>query len=295
MAIAHALLQFRPRKGRLEANLPRLAEILAQLRTEQPRPEVIVLPETALTGYFVQGGVREVAVSADELYRALEQVYIEVWDGSPLDIVLGFYERAAGDIFNSAAYLQFGGTEHGVRHIHRKIFLPTYGVFDEDRFVSRGEQISVFDTRFGRAAMLICEDAWHSMSSTVAALGGAEIIYVPMASPIRGLTGALPENVERWQALIGGIAAEHALFVATASLVGFEGGKGMSGVSLLVHPNGRTLIQAPLLDEAIVTAQLDLAELQAARYNNPLLADLRVALPKVLASLEAASLKQVIL
>ena len=48
-----------------------------------------------------------------------------------------------------------------IYHVHRKVFLPTYGLFDEERFVERGHEIRAFDTPWGRAAMLVCEDAWH--------------------------------------------------------------------------------------------------------------------------------------
>src|SRR5439155_811777 len=74
----------------------------------------------------------------------------------------------------------------GVKHVHRKVFLPTYGVFDEERFVERGHEVRAFDTRFGRAAILICEDAWHSLTATIAALDGAQLLILPSASPARG-------------------------------------------------------------------------------------------------------------
>src|SRR5207244_2354296 len=77
----------------------------------------------------------------------------------------------------------------GIRHVHRKVFLPTYGVFDDARFVEAGHHIAAFDTRYGRAAILICEDAWHGISGTVAALDGAQVVYVISASPARGVHG----------------------------------------------------------------------------------------------------------
>ena len=66
------------------------------------------------------------------------------------------------------------------------MFLPTYGVFDEERFVEAGRSVQAFDTRWGRAAILICEDAWHSFTPMLAALDGAQLIIVPSASPARG-------------------------------------------------------------------------------------------------------------
>lgn len=79
-------------------------------------------------------------------------------------------------------------------HVHRKVFLPTYGVFDEERYLARGRRVEAFRTRFGRAALLICEDFWHSITATIAALDGAEVIYVPSASPARGFQGVSRER-----------------------------------------------------------------------------------------------------
>src|SRR5437762_3273687 len=107
------------------------------------------------------------------------------------------------------------------------VFPPTYGVFDEERFVDRGREIRAFDTRWGRAAILICEDAWHSLSGTIAALQGAQLVIVPSASPARG-TGMdeegirLPASVVRWERILRGMADEHGVWVAFASLVGFR-------------------------------------------------------------------------
>ena len=230
--VRHAVLQFRPEKSRLRESLARLRAHLEALRPHAP--QVVVLPEAALTGYFLQGGVRELALTRHELLELLVGVYEKVgWEGV-LDVVVGFYERDEGAYYNSAAYLEL---PHRVVHVHRKVFLPTYGVFDEERYLARGRRVEAFRTRFGRAALLICEDFWHSITATIAALDGAEVIYVPSASPARGFQGGYPENVARWRTLAQAVAAEHGLYVVVASLVGFEGGKGMSG--------GRTAVFSP--------------------------------------------------
>lgn len=151
---------------------------------------MVVLPEAALTGYFLQGG-KELALTRHELLELLVGVYEKVgWEGV-LDVVVGFYERDEGAYYNSAAYLEL---PHRVVHVHRKVFLPTYGVFDEERYLARGRRVEAFRTRFGRAALLICEDFWHSITATIAALDGAEVIYVPSASPARGFQGVSRER-----------------------------------------------------------------------------------------------------
>ncbi|BDG15529.1 nitrilase-related carbon-nitrogen hydrolase [Thermus brockianus] len=278
--VRHAIVQFRPEKGRLRESLARLAEALRLLKPHAP--EVVVLPEAALTGYFLQGGVRELALTRYELLELLSQVHKEVgWEGL-LDVVVGFYERDEGAYYNSAAYLEL---PHRVVHVHRKVFLPTYGVFDEERYLARGRRVEAFTTRFGRAAILICEDFWHSVTATIAALDGAEVIYVPAASPARGFQGERPENVARWRTLAQAVAAEHGVYVVLASLVGFEGGKGMSGGSLVAGPEGRILAEAPLFEEAALLFSLDRDRIPPVRYDSPLLSDLEAGLPLLLQDL----------
>ncbi|BDG24849.1 nitrilase-related carbon-nitrogen hydrolase [Thermus thermophilus] len=279
--VRHAVLQFRPEKSRLRESLARLRAHLEALRPHAP--QVVVLPEAALTGYFLQGGVRELALTRHELLELLVGVYEKVgWEGV-LDVVVGFYERDEGAYYNSAAYLEL---PHRVVHVHRKVFLPTYGVFDEERYLARGRRVEAFRTRFGRAALLICEDFWHSITATIAALDGAEVIYVPSASPARGFQGGYPENVARWRTLAQAVAAEHGLYVVVASLVGFEGGKGMSGGSLVVGPDGRILAEAPLFEEAALLFALDRERIPPVRYDSPLLSDLEAGLPLLLSDLQ---------
>ncbi len=281
------ILQLKPAKGKRAQNLEHLKNAMQELLDSGEKPDVLVLPESALTGYFLQGGVRELAVTRDQLFEELEDIWREIWD-TPLDIVIGFFERSDNDYYNSSVYAQFGGEHPGIKHVHRKVFLPTYGVFDEERYQSRGSSFATFETRFGTAAMVICEDAWHTITTTICALKGAEVIYIPSASPVRNLEGDEPSNVRYWHNLVSGIAAEHGVFAVLASLPGFEGGKGLMGASAVFHPRGQIIARAPILEEAAVLASINLDEIQPARYENPLLSDLRAGLPSVLSSLEEA-------
>jgi len=288
VVVRHALVQWHPVKRRYQENLDRLGEILSELGRQSNRPRVLALPEAALTGYFLQGGVQEVARTAAEIATDLHELYSRRGWSEPLDLCLGFYERHRQEHHNSALYVTLGAGEPIIRHVHRKLFLPTYGVFDEERFTSRGSRIEAFDTSWGRAAILICEDAWHSLSATIAALKGAEIIYVPTASPGRGLSGGKPQNVERWNLVARGISAEHGVFTVTTCLAGFEGGKGLGGGSVITAPGGTVLAEGPVLHEAIIEADLELAEIARSRFESPLLADLKVNLPELIRGLAEA-------
>ncbi len=287
-----AIVQFKPRKGEYAANLAHLGDIFAQLDSLDPRPDVAVLPETALTAYFLEGGVREAAMTAGSLARDLQDTYkSRVKSGHSLDVSVGFYEIWNNTFYNSALYVTVGGDEPIVRHVHRKVFLPTYGLFDEERFVDRGFNIRAFDTSWGRAAILVCEDAWHSLSGTLAALDGAQLIIIPSASPGRGvwtrddgLPG--PASLERWERLARDIASEHGVFVALIHLVGNEGGKVFTGGSVIAGPKGDIKVRAPLWDEAIVNITLSESELTRARADMPLLTDLQTMLPHLVGALD---------
>jgi NAD+ synthetase len=178
-----------------------------------------------------------------------------------------------------------------VVHVHRKAFLPTYGLFDEERFVERGYEIRAFDAPWGRAAMLVCEDAWHSLTGLIAALDGAHVVFVSSASPARGAFervdgSSIPGSVARWDRLIRDIAEEHGVFVTLGSLVGSEGGRMFQGGSLVVGPRGDTRAKAPAFEESLLTASIDLDDITKARADSPLLSDMRTMLPKLRAELE---------
>src|SRR3989442_668828 len=178
-----AIAQIRPSKGDYAANVARIGGVLAQIAGVEPKVDLLVTPETSTSGYFVEGGVRDVAVTAATLLRDRAEQHRAV-KAPPLDVAIGFYELFQNHYFNSCLYASLGGKKPEARHVHRKVFLPTYGVFDEERFVDRGQGIQAFDTGFvAPAAIPICQHTWHSRSATVAALDGEQLILTPSASP----------------------------------------------------------------------------------------------------------------
>jgi NAD+ synthetase len=288
-----AIAQLRPQKGAYEENLCRLGDLFREAGGWADPPDLMVAPETALTGYFLEGGVRDLAVSADHLFDDLAGQHRDA-KAPPFDVALGFYEVHQNRLYNSAIYARLGGADAGIRHVHRKVFLPTYGVFDEERFVEAGRSVQAFDTAWGRAAILICEDVWHSFTPMLAALDGAQLIIVPSASPARGPfpgdddNGGRPASLNRWTRIVQDIASEHGVYVALAQLVGFEGGKAFPGGSIVATPRGDLVARGPIFEEALIPATLDFEEITRARADLPLLADLEMRLPHLLGSLHAA-------
>jgi NAD+ synthase (glutamine-hydrolysing) len=282
------LVQFKPRKADVAGNLEMIRE---RWIPEAADTDILVFPETALTGYFLEGGVVDVAQSAEEVARGLG-----VPGKNAPNVILGFYEKWRRGIYNSVACFEPGEDGYHPIHVHRKLFLPTYGVFEEARFADPGREVLAFNTRFGRVGLLVCEEMWHSLPPTILALDGAELIVVVSASPARDFPKGLgrSENLARWDALAQGSAMEHGVFVAVCQLVGSEGGKVFLGGSLVAAPDGTTLAKGGLMKEELITVALDGHSIDRARFDAPLLADLRQMLPHLERSLDRAGTRGLI-
>lgn len=275
-----ALCQVKPRKGAVEANA-------AMVRDALPRDaDVAVFPETVLSGYFVEGAAHEVALAPGALVQSLGTPP----EGRTCDVALGFYERGRRGVYNSMAYLTPGGDRYELVHVHRKVFLPTYGLFEEGRFIEPGRQVSAFETRFGRIGMLICEDLWHSITASILALDGAEMILAGCASPARGFNSAAPRpaNLDEWDRIAARAAKEHGVFMMVAQLAGSEGGKLFPGGSSAWAPDGTLLRRAPLFSHARTVVEVDFDEILRVRTESPFLADLSTAFPRLRRSLDRA-------
>jgi N-carbamoylputrescine amidase len=274
MAFTVACAQFSPRKGDLSGNCDRIAELALQAKGEGA--DLVCFPESAVSGYFLEGGVLENALTVEDLHALLGSRLAGVGE---LDICVGFYEKSGGILYNSAAYLSFSSGSSEVVHVYRKFFLPTYGVFDEERFVSRGGDIGVFDTRFGRMALLICEDVWHSILPTICAVRGAGVMLVPSASPAKGFHGERPATADRYERLLRGISEEHGVYCVNTQLTGFEGGKGFVGGSSVIDPEGRIIASGPVNEEHLLLAEIDTDLITITRAQMPLISDLQGSWP----------------
>ena len=272
------LCQVKPRKGNVQANIAAVRKALV------PGIDIAVFPETVLSGYFVEGAALEVALSSDGLVEALGPPP----EGCDCDVAIGFYERGRTSVRNSMAYLTPGDGRYEVVHVHRKVFLPTYGIFEEARFVEPGREVRAFETRFGRVGMMICEDLWHSMTPTILALDGADLLLCGCASPARGYEASRsrPANLAEWDRIAARTAKEHGVFVLLSHLAGSEGGKLFAGGSTAWGPDGALLGRGPLFGDGRTPVTLDLHEITRVRTESPFLSDLRTALPHLQRSLD---------
>ena len=259
-----ALAQIAPKLGDLERNLDLHLEAIARAR--RGKAQVIVFPELSLTGYLLRDQVPEVALGRTspvlaKLKRASRGV----------DIVCGYVEETDGHKFhNAAAYFSKGR----IVHVHRKIYLPTYGMFDEGRDFAPGELVRSFRAGRGRAGILVCEDAWHPTCAWLLVQDGAELLYVLSSGPTRGARpGRGITSVGVWHDLCRTTAQFQTSFVVYVNRVGYEDGLNFGGGSLAIDPFGRTIVALPPLKPALEIAELDPEVLRRARSAYPLLRD----------------------
>jgi len=268
-AIRVALAQIAPVLADRERNLPlHLAQIEAARRQEA---DLIVFPELSLTGYFVRDMVPDVALarSAPEIQRLLDAA-------GPAALVAGFVEESPQHRFYNAA---FYAEEGRLLFVHRKVYLPTYGLFDEQRYFASGERLRAFDSpRFGRVGLMICEDLWHLSAAGIMQAEEIDLLIWIANSPARGVGGRTIATAETYDHLTRAFAQLLGVVVILVNRVGFEDGLCFWGGSRVVGPDGRLLAQAPMLDESLTLADVDLAELRRQRTITPLARDERLLL-----------------
>lgn len=263
-----ALAQMNPVLGDLERNLA-LHEKTAEEAIGRGAG-LLICPELSLTGYFLKDIVSSVAIPlTSPILGRLRDV------SRRIDLVVGLVEESPEHLFyNTALYLSNGE----IRHVHRKVYLPTYGIFDEQRYLAEGSRIRTFQANIGRSAILICEDMWHPSAAWVASMDGMEILISPSASPGRGglEDGQSFANARAWETINRAYAQLFTCYVLYANRVGYEDGACFWGGSEVIAPSGEPVAKAEYLSEQLLVAKIDPAEVRRARMANPLLRDERL-------------------
>jgi predicted amidohydrolase len=271
MKLTAALAQIDTRLGNVSANLEKHLALVREARSSGA--DLLVFPELSLTGYVLQDLVPTVAhrpSQDDPVFKPLLEA------SRTLDLVVGFVdEDSRHRFFISSAYLSRGE----VTHVHHKVYLPTYGLFDEGRFFAWGNSIQAFDTRFGRAGMLICEDFWHASPPYLLWLDGADLFLFSSASPGRGLSNDPQLDTARWVDHINrAYASLFTSFIVHTNRVGYEDGLSFWGGASVFDPNGEMIARGPYQQEALTLAEIDLNQLHRTRARLPLLRDERTEL-----------------
>lgn len=259
--VSIALAQVHTCPGQSRHNLDRHLEMVE--RACQAGAGLVVFPELSLSGYLLAHGVLEVAFSlTDSRLQPLLEASRRV------SILLGLPLREPEGGISNAALLLEGGE---VRGVHRKLYLPTYGMFDEGRYFIPGERLLPLECSLGRFGVLICEDAWHLSSSVLLAHAGVQAFLVMAGGPTELDAGTEPAGARRWHWLVGATAITNVRPVYFANRCGWEEGILFAGRSWAVDAQGRSLVEAaPALDEAMLIAPFSPAAAAHARTLIPI-------------------------
>src|SRR5688572_14832667 len=236
MRVTIGLAQMYPKLGDIKANLQTHLDFIEQAKAQNV--DILIFPELSMCGYQVQDLVPEVALTTHDTNPIFGQL---IHASEDIDLMVGFvHEDERNRFYIAAAYLSRGE----VVHIHHKLYLPTYGMFDESRFMAQGNSVRAFDTRFGRVGMLICEDFWHMSPPYLLWMDGADMLLMHSASPGRGLDTedrlAGTRWVERVNQAYGGVFT---MYIAHVNRVGYEDGKVFSGGGFIIDPDGEMIVQ----------------------------------------------------
>ena len=264
-----ALGQIAPRLGMFDENLARHRELIAEARSKGAG--LVVFPELGLTGYLLQDLASEVAIRLDD--RRLATLAAETED---LSVVVSFVEES-GDhrLFIAAALLEDGR----IRHVHRKLYLPTYGLFDERRFFAAGDLLRATPSRIGvGVGLAVCEDFWHLNVAQLLALDGAQLLINVSSSPGRDLAATNEVGLgtaTSWRTLMRTYAQLTTSFVIFCNRVGVDESISFWGGSEVIAPTGEPLFSAPFFEEGLFTVDVELADVRRERVGLPLLRDAR--------------------
>ncbi len=262
------LAQISPHLGDVAANIA--LHLAAAEQAKKASVDLLVFPELSLTGYHLREQALEVGLHLQDDEAVLAPL---AQASRTMDIVASFVEvDDRGRCYISAGYWSAGQ----LLHRHRKVYLPTYGLFDEGRYFAHGDKAQAFDTRFGRVGLLICEDFWHLSLPYLLWLDGAELLIMISASVEHGLPEMRVTTANRVNSMLQNYAGQLTTFVAHVNRTGMEDGLSYWGNATLFGPHGNLLAEGPVMKPDLLVADIDFADLRAARAALPLLRDERI-------------------
>ena len=265
-ALTVGLAQIDSRLGALEANVDKHLEWIERARGEGV--ELLVFPELSLSGYRL---LHLTSRTARRLEDSSELARLAAAVGD-MHAVVGLVERGGKGVLHNTAVVLHDGA---ITHVHRKLYLPTYGIFQEGRFMGAGERLDRLDVAGVPSGVLICEDLWHPHLAQRLALAGAQLLIVASASPGRVGAGPVPTSQTDWEALTRSSALVNTMWVVYCNRTGWEEGSFYTGGSHVVRPGGEMQSRAAFLAEELLVATLDIDEVDRLRWRLPLLREER--------------------
>lgn len=261
------LAQIDCRLGDVESNAARHLEWIERAR--ETGVDLLVFPELSLTGYRLLHLTPRVALPLGS--PVLQRLADAADAAGAMHVLLGFVEEGETGVHNSTVLVAGGKAVH----VHRKLYLPTYGLFQEARFFAAGRRLEPAQLPWGKAGVLICEDLWHPELSRRLAVAGVKLVICPSAGPGRVGSGPLPESHEGWETITRATALLSTCWVVYCNRVGWEEGSFYAGGSHIVRPGGEVAGRSPFLEEHLLVAEMDLRDCDRVRWRLPLLDDER--------------------
>jgi predicted amidohydrolase len=261
-----AIAQCAPALGAMKRNLEMHREWIAKARAAGAK--LVVFPELSLTGYHLKDLAADVACAAtDDILAPLAQASREI------DVIAGFVERSKDAKLYIAQGYWSGGS---LRHVHRKVYLPTYGIFDDGRYFAAGDRFQTFESAVGTAGIAICEDLWHLSVPYLYAAGGASVVFAPADSPGRGVAEGGDLGTAASCRMMDRFYAQYlTIYVVFANRVGHEDGIAFWGGSEVIGPDGTVIARATEFEPELLVAEIDPELVARERARNPLLRDER--------------------
>ena len=237
-----ALAQINPVVGDLSGNARLIVDWIGRARDQGAG--LVLFPELALTGYPPEDLVLKPAFVRDNL-RQLNTV-VEATKG--ISAVVGFVDEE-GDLFNAAAFIHDGE----LKAVYHKVFLPNYGVFDEQRYFTPGHRCPIFELGGVRMGVSVCEDCWYPAGPMAwEAQHGAELLLNINGSPYHEA-----KRVTR-EAMIAGRAADYGAYIAWVNTVGGQDELVFDGNSAIFGPTGDVIARAPSFEEHLLVCDVNL-------------------------------------
>ena len=241
--------------GNTEKNLRKMIGIIE--KAIESKNELVIFPELSLTGYLLEELVYEVGI------KKVPNELLEL--SKKISIIFGAVEYGEDFYtYNTAYYLEDGE----VKYKHRKVYLPTYGMFSEGRYFKKGNKIQAFETKFGKIGMLICEDAWHQPSHYILSQDGAKYIFVLTCSPTR-VSGETVTISDGWNAILQASALCNNVYTIMANRVGVEDGVTYWGGSAVFSPDGNRIKSGKYFEEEEIEINLPLSAVRRVRALSP--------------------------
>ena len=236
-----ALAQMNPTVGDLRGNTQQVLELMEQARARHA--DLIAFPELAITGYPPEDLMFKRQFIADAA-ACVEQVAAA---SGGLAVAIGYPHRQDGMLYNAAALAYQGKTVA----IYHKIFLPTYGVFDEDRYFHPGRECPVFVINGINVGLSICEDIWCPVGpATVEAAAGAQVVVNINASPYHQGKG------DERHRMLEERAIAHGVQIVYVNMVGAQDELVFDGQSIVLNEQGKLLARGPQFEEALIVLDL---------------------------------------